>query len=117
MLLTVHAKNDFFLHKSLFAPYEYIWILWCWEIQDDPPLAHDIWYQTPWCAINAMVLGDVDKLKMAVQFYVFEYSVVSDYKLQYLYEVGVGGGVYWIHLFRPSVRPTVCPSVRPSVCL
>ena len=24
----------------------------------------------------------------------------------------VGGGVYWIHL----VRPSVCPSVRPSVC-
>ena len=25
----------------------------------------------------------------------------------------VGGGVYWIHL----VRLSVCPSVRPSVCL
>ena len=23
----------------------------------------------------------------------------------------VGGGVYWIHLVRPSVRPSVCPSV------
>ena len=29
----------------------------------------------------------------------------------------VGGGVYWIHLVRPSVRPSVCPSVRPSVRL
>ena len=28
----------------------------------------------------------------------------------------VGGGVYWIHLVRPSVRLSVCPSVRPSVC-
>ena len=28
----------------------------------------------------------------------------------------VGGGVYWIHLVRPSVRLSVRPSVRPSVC-
>ena len=28
----------------------------------------------------------------------------------------VGGGVYWIHLVRLSVRLSVCPSVRPSVC-
>ena len=28
----------------------------------------------------------------------------------------VGGGVYWIHLVRPSVCPSVRPSVRPSVC-
>ena len=27
----------------------------------------------------------------------------------------VGGGVYWIHLVRPSVRLSVCPSVRLSV--
>ena len=30
-------------------------------------------------------------------------------------EVG-GGGVYWIHLVRPSVRLSVRRSVRPSVC-
>ena len=28
----------------------------------------------------------------------------------------VGGGVYWIHLVRPSVCPSVRLSVRPSVC-
>ena len=26
------------------------------------------------------------------------------------------GGIYWIHLVRPSVRLSVRPSVRPSVC-
>ena len=27
----------------------------------------------------------------------------------------VGGGVYWIHLVRPSVRPSVCLSVDDMV--
>ena len=27
----------------------------------------------------------------------------------------VGGGVYWIHLVRPSVRPSVCLSVDDRV--
>ena len=39
------------------------------------------------------------------------------YQTSYLYPPPneVGGGVYWIHLVRPSVRLSIRPSVRLSV--
>ena len=46
-------------------------------------------------------------------YLIFFYTGYVDLEISFLYEVG--GGIYWIHLVRPSVRPSVRLSVDDMV--